>query len=101
MRGYYTQTKEIRPIFMVLYLLIQLRCCSKKNKPTWLSNVRHTNFGSENSSFHYQQKVHHQNVTHFTLNGNHERPTMKKHLKIPNVIIKRATFQFKTANLRI
>ena len=26
----YTQTKKIRPIFMVLYLLIQLRCLSKK-----------------------------------------------------------------------
>ena len=34
----------------------------------------------------------------FTLNGNQERPTMKKHLKISNVLIKRATLQFKTVN---
>ena len=26
----YTQTKKIRPIFMVLYLLIQLSCINKK-----------------------------------------------------------------------
>ena len=41
----YTQTKKIRPIFMVLYLLIQLRCLSK-NIPKCLSNVRHTKVGS-------------------------------------------------------
>ena len=27
--GKYTQTKKKRPIFMVLYLSIQLRCCNK------------------------------------------------------------------------
>ena len=54
---------------------------------------------SENSSFHYHQQVDHQNVTHFTFNGNQVCPTMKKHLKIPNVLIKRAALQFKIVNL--
>ena len=39
-------------------------------------------------------------MTHFTLNGNQERPTIKKFLKIPNVLIKRAMLQFKTVNLQ-
>ena len=56
-----------------------------------------------NQLFHYHQKVDHQNVTNFTLNGNQEHQTMKKHqkhLKIPIVLIKRATSQFKTVYLR-
>ena len=99
---------------MVLYLSIQLRCRSK-NIQKCLSNVRHTKNGSywfyfliwksyltlsENSSFHYNQQVGHQNVTHFTLNGNQERPTMKKTSKILNMLINRANLQFKTVNLR-
>ena len=55
---------------------------------------------SENISFHYHQQVDHKNVTHFTLNGNQERPTMKKHLKIPNMLIKRAALQSEIVNLR-
>ena len=55
---------------------------------------------SENSSFHFHQQVDHQNVTHFTFNGNQKRQTMKKHLKFPNVLIKRAALQFKIVNLR-
>ena len=31
----------------------------------------------------YHQQVDHQNVAHFTLNGNQERPTMKKSSKNP------------------
>ena len=42
---FYTQTKKIRPIFMVLYLLIQFRCLSKKYTKC-LSNVRHTKVGN-------------------------------------------------------
>ena len=55
---------------------------------------------SENSSFHYQQQVDHQNMTHFIFNGNKKRPTMKKHLNIPNVLIKPAKLHFKTVNLQ-
>ena len=52
------------------------------------------------SFFHYHQEVNHQNVIHFTLIGSQKRLTMKKHLKIPILLIKRATVQFKTFNLR-
>ena len=41
----YTQTKKLRPIFMVLYLSIQLRC-RNKNKAKCLSNVGHTKIGN-------------------------------------------------------
>ena len=34
------------------------------------------------------------------LNCNQEHPTMKKHLKIPSLLIERAKLQFKTFNLR-
>ena len=41
----YTQTKKKRPIFMVLYLSILLRC-RNKNKTKCLSNVGHTKMGN-------------------------------------------------------
>ena len=41
----YTQTKKLRPIFMVLYLSIQLRR-RNKNIPKCLSNVGHTKIGN-------------------------------------------------------
>ena len=34
----YTQTKKKRPIFMVLYLSIQLRCCNKNKTFFFLSS---------------------------------------------------------------
>ena len=37
----YTQTKKIRPIFMVLYLLIQLRCLSKKYTKMFIKRPTH------------------------------------------------------------
>ena len=111
----YTQTKKIRPIFMVLYLLIQLRCLNKIYAKMFIKRPTYKSWYSfdfiflsgrvieprvNNSSFHYHQQVDHQNATHFTLNGNQERPTMKKHLNIPKVLIKRAALQFKIVNLR-
>ena len=50
--------------------------------------------------FHYHQEVNQQNGTHFTINGNQERPTMKTHLKIPSQLTERAKLQFKTFHLR-
>ena len=50
--------------------------------------------------FHYNQEVYHQNVTHFTLNGNQKRPTMKKHLKIPSLLIERTKLQFQIFHLQ-
>ena len=97
----YTQTKKNCPIFMVLYLSIQLRCRSK-NIPKCLSNVRHTKIGNYLilssyleellnlmliQLFHYHQEVDQQNVTHFTLNGNQERSTMKKTSKNPKMCL--------------
>ena len=82
---------------MVLYLSIQLRCCYKNitkkfiKRPTYKNgNYLILSFDIEELLklictqlfFHYHQEVNHQNVTHFTLNGNQKRPTMKKHLKI-------------------
>ena len=52
------------------------------------------------SFFHYHQEVYQQNLTHFTLNGNQEHPTMKKHVKNPSQFTERAKLQFKTFNLR-
>ena len=37
----YTQTKKIRPIFMVLYLLIQIRCLSKKYTKMFIKHPTH------------------------------------------------------------
>ena len=52
----YTQTKKIRSIFMVLYLLIQLRCLSKKI-PKCLSNVWHTKVGKYLSLSSYLEEL--------------------------------------------
>ena len=111
----YTQTKKKRPIFMVLYFLIQLRCRNKKIS----QNVFQTSDTQKlviiwflllilkgywtlcaHSFLHQQQEVNHQNVIHFTLNGSQKRPTMKKHLKIPRLLIERLKLQFKTFDLR-
>ena len=37
----YTQTKKIRPIFMIMYLLIQLRCLSKKYTKMFIKRPIH------------------------------------------------------------
>ena len=87
----YTQTKKKRPLFMVLNLSIQLRCCNK-NKTKMLINLRHTKnstylvFSSDlegllnlmcTQLFPLSSEGNHQNVTHFTLNGNQKRLTIK------------------------
>ena len=72
---------------MVLYLSIQLRCHNKNKTKMFIKCRTH-------SSFHFHQEVNHQNVTHFTLNGNQRRPTMKKHLKIQSLLNEQAKLQF-------
>ena len=37
----YTQTKKKRPIFMVLYLSIQLRCCNKNKTKMLIKRLTH------------------------------------------------------------
>ena len=37
----YTQTKKKRPIFMVLYLSIQLRCCNKNKTKMFIKGPTH------------------------------------------------------------
>ena len=39
----YTQTKKIRPIFMVLYLSIQLRCCNTNKTKMFIKCLTHKN----------------------------------------------------------
>ena len=39
----YTQTKKKRPIFMVLYLSIQLRCCNKNKTKMFIKRPTHKN----------------------------------------------------------
>ena len=39
----YTQTKKKRPIFTVLYLSIQLRCCNKSNTKMFIKRPTHKN----------------------------------------------------------
>ena len=38
----YTQTKKLRPIFMVLYLSIQLRCCNKNKTKMFIKRPTNT-----------------------------------------------------------
>ena len=40
----YTQTKKLRPIFMVLYLLIQLRCRNKNKTKMFIKRRTHKNW---------------------------------------------------------
>ena len=40
----YTQTKKKRPIFMVLYLSIQLRCCNKNKTKMFIKRPTHKNW---------------------------------------------------------
>ena len=111
----YTQTKKKRPFFMVLYLSIQLRCRNKNKTKMFIKRRTHKNWLllifyllflkgywtlCAHSFFHYHQEVNQQNVTHFTLKGNQNRPTMKKHLKIPSQLNERVKLQFKTFHLR-
>ena len=42
-KGIYTQTKKKRPIFMVLYLSIQLRCCNKNKTKIFIKRLTHKN----------------------------------------------------------
>ena len=101
----YTQTKKKRPIFMVLYLSIQLRFCNKNKTKMLIKRPTHKKLvviwfyllifkgywtSCAHSFFHYYREVNHQNVIHFTLNGKQKRPTMKKHKKIPSLLIERA-----------
>ena len=110
----YTQTKKKRQIFMVLYLSIQLGCCNKNKTKMVIKRPTHKNGNylilssdlEELSNLMYthlfplSSGIHHQNVTHFTLNGNQKLPTVKKHLKIPCLLIERAKLQFQIFHLR-
>ena len=40
---YYTQTKKKRPIFMVLYLSIQVRCRNKSKNKLFVKRQTHKN----------------------------------------------------------
>ena len=42
----YTQTKKKRPIVMMMYLSIQLRC-RNENRIKMLLNIRHTKIGND------------------------------------------------------